>query len=191
MVGLGRKVLSCSLGFAVVSGLNAQTPLADATQVNQIPPPPTKLEAFQPNPGSVMTVGRDQLGSVKGISVDVRELREPSQPPVRGVVVEVTDSSGHRERSYIDADELAGLLKGIDALLDVSTNPTQFQSFEVRYVTRGSLELTAFNRNSEVQYAVQAGRLGFAKSPRITGADLRQLREYFSAAADKLASLPE
>ena len=191
MTGFVCRILSRSVVLAAVASLNAQTRTVDATQVNQIPPPPTKLEAFQPTPGSVLTIGHDQLGSIKGISVDVRELRDSSQPPVRGVVVEVADPSGQRERSYIDADELAGLLAGIDALLDVSTNPTRFQNFEVRFVTRGSLELTAFNRNAEVQYTVQAGRLGFAKSSRLTGADLRQFREYLSSAADKLASLPE
>jgi len=45
----------------------------------------------------------------------------------------------------VDADEVGELLKGFDALLEVKANPTQFKNFEVRYTTRGELQLTAFS----------------------------------------------
>ena len=49
------------------------------------------------------------------------------------------------ERAFIDADEIPKLVKGIDALLDVSSNPTSFENFEVRYSTKGDLQITGFN----------------------------------------------
>ena len=48
-------------------------------------------------------------------------------------------------RAFIDADEIPKLVKGIDALLDVSSNPTSFGNFEVRYSTKGDLQITGFN----------------------------------------------
>src|SRR5579863_2896586 len=126
MVRANRPTLGFVVVMAIAACARGQSALPSVSQVNQIPPPPTKLEAFEPTPGAIVTMGRDDLGSVKNISVDVREMRETGQPPVRGLVVEVVE--GRTERSYIDADELPALLKGIAALLEVSTNPTQFQS---------------------------------------------------------------
>lgn len=189
MVRVERAILAFLVGMAITACVRGQNTEADVRQVNQIPPPPTRLEGFQPTPGSIVTMGRDELGSVKGISIDVREMRETGQPPVRGVVVQVMDA--HTERSYIDADELPALLNGIAALLEVSTNPTQFQNFEVRYVTRGSLQITAFNRSSQVLYTVQAGRLETARKSGLTITDMKQLQELFAMAEQKLASVPD
>ena len=188
MVRVNRAILTIVTGVAIAC-VRGQSTAADVRQVNQIPPPPTKLESFEPTPGLIVTMGRDELGSIKGVSVDVREMRETGREPVRGLVVQATDTQ--TERSYIDADELPGLLKGIDSLLEVTTNPTQFQGFEVRYVTRGGLEITAFNRSSQLLYTVQVGRLGTARKSGLTMSDMRQLRELFATAAQKLASLPE
>lgn len=189
MVRLYRVTLAALVGIALAVCVRGQNTASNVRQVNQIPPPPTKLEGFEPTPGMIVTMGRDELGSVRGVSVDVREMRETGRTPVRGLVVEVMDSQ--TERSYIDEDELPALLKGVAALLDVSTNPTQFQSFEVRYVTRGSLEITAFNRSSQVLYTVQVGRLETAKNSGLTITEMKQLRELFAMAAQKLASVPE
>jgi hypothetical protein len=189
MARADRAILILLAGMAITSCVHGQSTAVEVRQVNQIPPPPTKLEAFEPTPGSIVTMGRDELGTVKGVSVDVREMRETGQAPVRGLVVQVMDSQ--TERSYIDADELPALLKGIAALLEVATNPTQFQSFEVRYVTRGSLLITAFNRSSQVLYTVQVGRIETARKTGLTIADMQQLRELFLMASQKLASLPD
>ena len=65
------------------------------------------------------------LGSVAGVSVDVREARDGKGSAVRGLLVEVTESQYRKERSFIDSDEISELLKGFDALLEVKANPTQ------------------------------------------------------------------
>jgi hypothetical protein len=189
MVRVERAILAFLVATALAACVRGQSTTADVRQVNQIPPPPTKLEGFEPTPGSIVTMGRDALGSVMGISVDAREMRETGQAPVRGLVVQVTDA--HTERSYIDADELPALLNGIAALLEVSTNPTQFDNFEVRYVTRGSLQITAFNRSSQVLYTVQVGRLETARKSGLTVTDMKRLQELFAMGAQKLASVTD
>jgi hypothetical protein len=60
-------------------------------------PPATKLEGFDPAAGSLVTMGYDDLGSVKGVAVDVREIRSSRGETVRGLVVEVNESQYRRE----------------------------------------------------------------------------------------------
>ena len=159
-------------------GLHAQAPVA-------APPPATKLEGFKPAAGSVVTVGITNLGRVSGVSVEVRELRDGSRAPVRGLVVQVTENQ-NRQRSFVDSDEIPQLLRGIDALLDVRTNPTSFTSFEVRYATRGELSVTAFNSSDgKIDYAIDAGRVLKARRV-IDELQLRSLRKLFQTAHEML-----
>ncbi len=152
-------------------------------------PPATKLEAFQPAIGSVLTVGFDELGRVQGISVDAREMRDSQGTTARGVVVRVIEEDRHQEMSFVDDDEILDLLKGFDALLDVRANPTTFRNFEVQYATHGELVLTAFNApGGSVLFAVQAGRPVRARRAGLSTADMLRLRSMFEAAAQKLSS---
>jgi hypothetical protein len=166
--------------------------VAQATGPQTAPaaPPATKLEGFKPAAGSVVTFGYDELGRIGLVSADVRELRSTTGgAPVRGLVVEVVESQYRTERSFVDADEIAELIRGIDAILEVKANPTKFKNFEVRYTTRGELRLVAFNSGNDIKYSVEAGRT-LRASRQVTGDDIRKLREMFVAAQAKLASAP-
>jgi hypothetical protein len=159
-------------------------------EVATSPPPATKIEAFTPTAGSVLTFGYDELGIVAGVSVDVREMRDTKGAGVRGLVVQVSESEYRKERSFVDADEIPELLKGFDALLEVKANPTQFKSFEVRYTTKGELQLTAFNSSrGNIAFAVQAGRVLKAQSIGLGVAEMQKLRGLFDAALQKLNTL--
>lgn len=160
-------------------GLHAQVPVAALS-------PATKLEGFKPAAGSVVTVGITNLGRVSGVSVEVQELREGSRAPVRGLIVQVTESQYRQERSFIDSDEMRELLRGIDALLEVRSNPTSFASFQVRYATRGELSITAFNSSDgKIDYAVDAGR-GLKARRLLDEQELRSLRKLFQTAHEML-----
>lgn len=186
MVKIARWALGLTLGIGLAGGMWGQSLAVDPTL-----PPPTKLEGFQPSPGSILTVGHDDLGNVNGVSVDLREMRGVRGPAVRGLVVEMVGGERGAVRSFVDADEVGALVKGCDALLQVSSNPTQFSKFEVRYTTRGSLELIAApGQGGGISYTVRVGR--FETAARSLGApDLQMLRDMFSTAAQKLASLPD
>lgn len=187
-----RVIIGAAIATFVASAVGAQ---GRGTTTGQSaptapPPPATKLEAFKPAAGSVLTLGYDDLGVVGGISVDVREMRDAKGGGARGLLVEVTESQYRQERSFVDADEIAELLKGFDALLEVKENPTQFKSFEVRYTTRGELQLTAFNTpRGEILYAVQAGRTLKAQKVGLSAADMQKLKALFEAATQKLGAL--
>lgn len=163
-------------------------------------PPATMMEGFRHPTGTMITVGYDDLGDVGGVSVEVREMRDAHGGRVRGLVVEIAgpqsarDQSAReqpiREQSFVDADELPDLIKGLDDLVAITANPTQFRSFEVRYVTKGELELSASSsRNRGVLYAVAVGRMVKARRAGLTGGEMHQLRVLFEAAAAKLATL--
>jgi hypothetical protein len=71
----------------------------------------------------------------------------------------------------------------------ITANPTQFKSFEVRYMTRGELGLTASSsRNRGVVYGVEVGRLVKARRA-MTAGEMHQLRTLVEAASQKLATL--
>jgi hypothetical protein len=169
-------------------------PAAQQPPQSQVPlPPATKLEGFKPAAGSVITLGYDELGrigpsfSASGlVVVDVRQLQS-GDDAVRGMTVTVTESQYREEVAFVDSEELADLIRGVDALLELKTNPTKFKSFEVRYTTKGELLLVAFN-NSEgkVQFAIQAGRVLKAKR-FLNQSDFQKVRAMFRAAADRLA----
>lgn len=172
-------------------GLSAQA--VDTTQRATLPPA-TKLEAFQPVAGQVTTLGYDQLGLITPgmtvpatLSVDVRQLQGASSGVVRGVVVEIK-TSVHTARSFVDEDELPELIKGIDALLSVKSNPTNFTNFEVRYRTKGDLVLAAFNASGDrIRFAVTAGRI-LTETRSIDESEMHKFRDWMDTAQKKLTS---
>lgn len=154
-------------------------------------PPATKLEAFLPAPGSIVTIGFDPLRGlqlVTGVNVEVREVHDDRGDGARGLVIRVSEGETRRDFSYVDAEEVPSLLAGIDALLQVNTNPTPFAMFEMRYATRGELEFTVFNNpRGEIVYAIQAGRTVRAQRVLSTS-DMSRLRGLLDAAQARLAA---
>ena len=182
-----RFRLCSALAVAVFSTpLGAQAAPQQARQADATPG--TKMEAFQPAAGTLLTVGYTEVGKFLGISVDAREMRGGTGSVVRGLVVEVTESQYRQERSFIDADEVAELIAGANALLQISANPTAYRSFEVRYKTRGALELTAFNnQNGAISYALQVGRITKAQT-FMTAPQMTHFRDLLVEAQQALAN---
>jgi hypothetical protein len=192
-----RTVARVGVVMCFVWCVMAAAPLAAQSQAAQQPPmvltaplpPATALEGFRQPIGGMVTLGFDDLGEVDGVFVDVREMRDSRGNRARGLVVEVAGAQALREQSFVDADEIPGLLKAIDDLVAITANPTQFKSFEIRYMTRGELGLTASSsRNRGIFYGVEVGRLVKARKG-ISAGELHQLRTLFEAASQKLATL--
>jgi hypothetical protein len=138
-----------------------------------------------------MTIGYDRLGGLQGVFVEVREMQDARGELASGLVVTVSDEDAHtREEAYVDADEIPALIKGVDALLDVSRNPTGFDNYEVHYTTRGELLLSALStRNGGVVYGIRAGRLAKAQRAGLTAGEMLKLRSLFDAAEQKLLTV--
>ena len=154
-------------------------------------PPATLLEGFRAPIGAVLTIGHERLGEVKGVSVAVRELRDSSGGRVRGVVVEVAPDKNTAQLSYVDVDELPLLIHGLDQLLAVTTNPTQFRNYEGHSATKGELEVIgSSSRSRGIVFSVEAGRQLKARRDDLSPGELQQLRVLIEAASQKLATMP-
>jgi hypothetical protein len=185
-----QPLLVCA-GRSSAAAQNPATPQPPAALLPLLPPlpPATMLEGFPQPIGSMLTLGYDELGEVDGVSVDVREIRDARGARVRGLVVEIATTPTSSEQSLVDADEIPGLLKAVDDLVAITANPTQFRSFEVRYMTRGELALTASSsRNRGIVFGVEVGRLAKVRRA-LTAGEMHQLRTLFEVASQKLATL--
>lgn len=186
---IARAILLVLAAPAFAAGpVDLPAQIAAATQVAAPPPPPaTKLEGLSRRRCSRHD-GFNQLGNIRSVSIDAREIRDSRGGGVRGLVVEVTEDQYREQRSFVDADEIPELLRGMGALLGVKTNPTTFNSFEVGYSTRGAVRVTAFNASSgKIQYQIQAGRV-IRAGRFIDDDELRQFRGFIEAAQEKLNS---
>jgi hypothetical protein len=134
-------------------------------------------------------MGSGPMGNLSGVSVEVREFRSSNKPTVRGVVVTVTESQYREELSFVDEDEIGELLRGMDALLAVTSNPTAFLDFEVRYATRGELTVIVYKntRADRIEYGVQAGRVVRASRVGLERRDFEQLRAFIESAEEFLS----
>lgn len=131
--------------------------------------PATKIEAFQANTGIVLIRGYTKVGTLRGlggvVTVDAREYRDAEDPAKRitGISISVKETSRvERENtSFIDTDEIDGLLQGIDYIAKVSKEITTFEHFEVEYRTKGDFRLIVFNDSSgQLSLAISSGRVG-------------------------------
>jgi hypothetical protein len=170
-------------------GVPLSSPLP--TVVQQAPMPATRLESFQAEAGSVVTVGHEDLGAVarNRLSVDVRDLRDSRGSSAGGLTVFVNDTanSTRYERAFIDVDELPGLLRSLDTLLKFMANPTTFKRFEARFSTRGHLTFIAYtNSTGAIEYAVQAGRPLLATATNIDAVEMLKLRGLLELGLQKL-----
>ena len=81
-----------------------------------------------------------------------------------GILLEVSEPrpSSDREaaRSFIDYEEIAGLLDGIDHIRKANHSVTKLANFEAIYRTKGGVWITVYNATEGNRVAVQSGRIG-------------------------------
>lgn len=157
-------------------------------------PPATKLEAFQARTGVVLIRGYTTVGVVSGrggiVTVDARELRDASNPNSRATGISISvEETGRLQRentSYVDADEIDSLLKGIEYIMKIGKDVTKLQNFEVDYRTKGDLRITVYNdAKGQISAAVSSGRIGRTQA-FIELRDLEEFRKLILAAKAKL-----
>jgi len=159
------KTLSLIIALLAILSLPAFTQQPKPAIAPPANPPTTKLEAFQVRSGQVRVKNYSRLGTVNGIGgtilVQVMEIVDPqSQQKVQGLLIEVAGSGRYDrpQRSFIDADEIDSLLKGIEYISKVDGKQTKLTNFEAAYESRGGLKVTAFNaEGGEIDIGVTAG----------------------------------
>jgi hypothetical protein len=113
-----------------------------------------------------------------------------SATKVQGMVIEIKESGRleRSDRSFIDFDEIDGLLKGIDYIAKVQSPTTKQDFFEAKYRTRGDFGVTTFNSadaSEGIQVALTIGRISQV-SVYLKLSDLPTFRELILMAKGKL-----
>ncbi|MGA9994225.1 MAG: hypothetical protein WBP93_02370 [Pyrinomonadaceae bacterium] len=137
----------------------AQQPIPDII-------PQTKIEAFQYQTGAVIIKAFTRIGAMRGTggtvevtSIEFTEARSGRKE--QGIVVDVKEfGRGERsERSYIDDEEIAPLLRAIDDISKIGTDVTKLANFEARYTTRGDFSIATFNEAETINVAIGGGHV--------------------------------
>jgi hypothetical protein len=157
-------------------------------------PPKTKLEAFTGEVGVVVIKGYSDIGKVKGsgnVSVTAMSFKNArTGDETKGLVLEVEEpGSSYRaspNRSYLDYDEVSGLIEGIDYIAKTDETSTPYPFYEGKYSTRGDFSLTVFNDSSgKKSVAVNSSRYG-SHSAYLTMDQLKELRHLITKGRDIL-----
>ncbi|MGB9180894.1 MAG: hypothetical protein WCB68_16805 [Pyrinomonadaceae bacterium] len=137
----------------------AQQPIPDII-------PQTKIEAFQYQTGAVIIKAFTRIGAMRGaggtvevISIEFTEARSGRKE--QGIVVDVKEfgRTERSERSYIDDNEIAPLLRAIDDISKIGTDVTKLANFEARYTTRGDFSIATFNEAETINVAIGGGHV--------------------------------
>ncbi|MCS6116671.1 hypothetical protein [Shewanella baltica] len=167
-----------------------------AQESTEAPKPATKLEAFQAKSGSVIIKGYTTVGRISGIngiiSVDAREIKDAGAGSAKtsGITISVKEDGrlARENTSFIDADEVASLLQGIEYISKVTKEITHLENFEAEYRTKGDFSIVIFNtKTGELSIAVSSGRIG-KTSAYIKVEALAELKQLINQAKLKLGS---
>ena len=169
----------CSLAFAS----RAQ----DLTNV-----PPTEIENFEAQTGTVIVKGFGQTGSLTTaagvISVRCKESIDVGHGRKQyGVAIELT-AGQRREFLIVDYDEMDSLLSGIDYLAKITYDATSLPAFDASFTTKSGLRIVAYSalRQGGIHTYLQ-----FGDAPRISLASdqLAQLQNLIAQAKSSLDAL--
>jgi hypothetical protein len=186
-----RTLLSLPFLLALAFTCAAQSPQPSPTPEEEFQ---TRLESLMYETGTVIVKGYTRVGSMNGsrgvayfTAWEVTDANTGHRE--QGIGVEISDTAQNRpdfeERAYIDYDELASLLKGIDYIMKLDDKVTKLNRYEAQYQTRGGLVLVTFNTPSGYAAAISTGggrRPRFVLRP--TG--LAEFRNLLESAKDVL-----
>lgn len=158
-----RTLISLPFLFALAVSCTAQEPQPSSSPEEF----QTKLESLMSETGAVIVKGYTRVGSMSGArggfayftAWEVTDVQSGRRE--QGVGIEITDAAPNRpdfeERAYIDYDELAPLLKGIDYIMKLDDKATKLSRYEAQYQTRGGLVLVTFNTPTGYAAAISTG----------------------------------
>ncbi|PYS81439.1 MAG: hypothetical protein DMF67_16775 [Acidobacteria bacterium] len=143
-----RALASLSFLLALAAACAAQEPQPTPTPEEF----QTKLESLMSETGAVIVKGYTRVRSVNGSRgtayVTALEVTDaPAGHKEQGLGVEISDAArpdAADEHAYIDYDEIAPLLKGIDYIMRLDSKATKLSRYEAQYRTRGGLVLVTF-----------------------------------------------
>lgn len=183
-----RLAAACCVAALCPASGNAQS---TKEQAPTLAPPKTKLEAFTGETGAVVIKGYTEIGTIRSmgvVTVNAMTFRNAKfGAETKGLTIEVTEATtyGRPNRAFIDYDEIADLLAGIDYIAKADVSAQKLANFEATYSTKGNLKITVFNNSSGInQVNVSIGSFGngiYLKMP-----ELDRFRQNIEAARNVL-----
>ncbi|MGD0746161.1 MAG: hypothetical protein ABSA45_13490 [Verrucomicrobiota bacterium] len=148
------------------SGLFACAAPAQVTNV-----PPTELEAFEAQTGTVIVKGAGQIGSLAAGALNITVFSKESLDVSTGrkeygMMIQMVANNQQEWRRVVDYDELDSFLSGLDYLARIDYNVTTLPTFVAGYTTKSGFRVGAFTnqRRGAIQFFLQAYN---AESPRV------------------------
>jgi hypothetical protein len=149
--------------------------------------PKTRIEAFESQAGTVIVRGYSKAGELKGVfggvvRVQAMEFADATNGKKEygiGIDVTETDRIERSNRSFIDYDEIASLLKGIEYVSKLDKSVTPLEQFQADFRTKGDFRVSTFSsstRNNEIMATISSGSIG-ETSVFVRMADLLKFRD--------------
>ena len=166
---------------------------------------PTRLEALELRKATVIVKGYTEVGRVDGeegssITVSAIELKDTTRGTHEMGLAIVAAQGGEGRRSaisYVDFDEIAGLLTALDYLAKPDPQATALSAYEAQYRTRSNLEFVSFDSNNQRMISVRAVQVIFPSGEVIWStahfrlSTLASIRKQISDAKELLDKLRE
>lgn len=181
------------IGLIAMSGwltCMAQVQMAQITNV-----PPTQLEAFEAQTGTVIVKGAGQIGSLSVGAADITVISKESKDissgrKEYGLAIEVVANNQRVWKKLVDDDEIDSFLSNVDYLSKIDYNVTAQPTFVAGYVTKSGFRVGAFTsqRRGAIQFFLQDYS---TNSPRIliTPTQLAQFQSLIEQARKNLDAL--
>jgi len=123
--------------------------------------PPTKLDAFATNTGTVIIRATTDIGTVSAntavVTVKCEEMTEPRAGRREyGLGIEIAAGRAAKDTRLVDYDELDSFLAGLDYLGKVDWSVTTLNSFHASYTTKSGLRVDAFSskRSGYIEFSL-------------------------------------
>ena len=156
--------------------------------------PRTRLEALQLKIGAVIVRGSQRVGAVRHLAqgrVEVAALEvidTNSNLRARGLSLTI-EEAGERGREavvFVDYDELAGLMDGLESMSRLDRGETQLPNFEVSYRTKGDLIVSVFSTRSGIVRCVVSGGPYTPAAVSFPAEEVGNLRTLIATAKNRL-----
>jgi len=148
---------------ALAIGIGALLPFSLSAQETNVVfvAPPTKLDAFATNVGTVIIRATTDIGTVSAdtaaLTIKCKEMTDPRAGRREyGIGIEIVTERGPRDTRLIDYDELDSFLRGMDYLGKVDWSVTTLNAFHASYTTKSGFRVDAFSskRSGYIEFAV-------------------------------------
>jgi len=182
----------CIVLIAVSAWLtcDAQVQIAQITNV-----PPTQLEAFEAQTGTVIIKGAAQIGSLDvgtaNVIVISKESRDVSTGYKEyGMAIEADANNQRVWKKVVDYDEIDPLLSNLDYLAKIDYTVTALPTFVAGYATKSGFRVGAFTsqRRGAIQFFLQDYSTNSARI-LITPTQLAQFQNLIEQARKNLDAL--